>query len=53
MTKEADKVNNNVSGRNIMKSPVVPGQNSKGKNTASVVAVEAIIGQDMRLAASL
>ena len=50
---DADRVNNKVSGRNIIKSPVVPGQNNKGKNTARVVAVDAIMGHAIRLAASL
>ena len=34
-----------------MNCPAKPGQNSSGKNTASVVAVEAVIGQAMRCAA--
>ena len=40
-----------VIGRNFMNSPTTPGQNSKGMNAARVVAVEAVIGQAMRLAA--
>ena len=35
-------------GRNLMNSPTRPGQNSKGMKAASVVAVEAMIGQAMR-----
>ena len=31
--------------------PIMPDQNSSGKNTLSVVAVDAMIGQAMRLAA--
>ena len=34
-----------------MNSPTTSGQNSSGMNAASVVAVEAMIGQDMRFAA--
>ena len=33
-----------------MNSPTMPGQNSSGTKAASVVAVEAVIGQAMRLA---
>ena len=40
-----------VIGRNFMNSPTVPSQNSSGKNTQSVVAVDAMIGQAMRFAA--
>ncbi len=36
-----------------MNSPIMPGQNRSGRNAASVVAVEAVIGQAMRLAASV
>ena len=34
-----------------MNSPTVPVQNSSGKNTLNVVAVEAMIGHDIRFAA--
>ncbi len=34
-----------------MNSPTIPGQNSSGRNAARVVAVDAMIGHDMRLAA--
>ncbi len=33
-----------VSGRNFMNSPTMPGQNAIGRNAASVVAVDAMIG---------
>ena len=46
------KVAIRVMGRNFMNSPTMPGQNSRGIKTASVVAVEAIIGHAMRCAAS-
>ena len=35
-----------------MNSPTTPGQNSSGENAATRVAVAAITGPDMRLAAS-
>ena len=38
-------------GRNFINSPTIPCQNSSGKNTLSVVAVEEMIGHDIRLAA--
>ena len=41
-----------VIGRNFMNSPGIPGQNARGTNAASVVQVEAMIGQDMRRAAA-
>ena len=34
-----------VIGRYFMNSPMIPGQNSSGRNTATVVPVEAMIGQ--------
>ena len=34
-----------VMGRNFMNSPIMPGHNSSGTNTATVVAVLAMIGQ--------
>ncbi len=51
MNSDADRVNSTVIGRNFMNSPTVPDQNSSGRNTASVVAVDAMIGHAMRLAA--
>ena len=39
-------------GRNFMNSPTIPGQNKSGKNTLRVVAVDAMIGQDIRFAAN-
>ena len=39
-------------GRNFMNSPTMPGQNRSGMKAARVVAVEAMIGHAMRLAAS-
>ena len=35
-----------------MNCPGMPGQNMSGVNAASVVAMEAVTGQSMRLAAS-
>ena len=40
-----------VTGSIPMNSPATPGQNSMGKNAQSVVAVEAMTGQNMRSAA--
>jgi hypothetical protein len=51
MASEAVSVAIRVIGRNFMNSPTMPGQNSSGRKAASVVAVEAMIGQAMRLAA--
>ena len=51
MDNDADSVTITVIGRNFMNSPTTPDQNNSGKNTHSVVAVEAMIGQAMRLAA--
>ena len=39
-------------GRNFINSPTMPDQNKSGKNTLSVVAVDAMIGHAMRLAAN-
>ena len=52
MTSEAVSVASSVIGRYFMNSPTMPGQNRSGRKAASVVAVEAVIGQAMRLAAS-
>ena len=52
MASDAASVTRTVIGRNFMNSPTTPGQNSSGRNTTSVVAVEAMMGQAMRLAAS-
>ncbi len=49
---EADKVAIRVIGRYFMNSPTMPGQNSSGEKAATRVAVAAITGPDMRLAAS-
>ena len=51
LSSDADNVASRVIGRNFMNSPTRPGQNSSGMNAASVVAVEAMIGHDIRLAA--
>ncbi len=51
MNSDAVSVRITVMGRNFMNSPTVPDQNSSGKNTDRVVAVDAMIGQDMRFAA--
>ena len=48
---EAVRVASSVIGRNFMNSPTTPGQNTSGRKAASVVAVAAMIGQAMRLAA--
>ena len=47
----ADRTAISVIGRYFMNSPDVPGHSASGTNAASVVQVEAIIGQDMRTAA--
>ena len=51
MNSDAASVKITVIGRNFMNSPTTPDQNRSGKNTQSVVAVEAMIGHAMRLAA--
>ena len=51
MASEAESVAISVIGRNFMNSPTMPGQNMSGRKAASVVIVEAAIGQAMRLAA--
>ena len=42
-----------VTGRLDMNLPDTPGQNSMGRKAASVVAVEDVTGQNMRLAAAI
>ena len=42
---EAISVAISVIGRNFINSPTIPGQNSRGRKAASVVAVDAMIGQ--------
>jgi hypothetical protein len=49
---EAESTKISVRGRLPMNSPATPGQNSIGRKAQSVVAVEAMIGQNMRLEAS-
>ena len=49
---EADSVAISVIGMYFMNWPTTPGQNSSGENAAMRVAVAAITGPDMRLAAS-
>ena len=51
ISSEAESVAIRVIGRNFMNSPTMPGQNSSGRKAARVVAVAAMIGQAMRLAA--
>ena len=51
MNSDAVRVRITVIGRNFMNSPTVPVQNSSGKNTDNVVAVDAMIGHAMRSAA--
>ena len=53
MSKDAANVAIRVIGRNFMNSPTMPGQKSKGRKAAKVVAVEAMIGQAMRFAAAI
>ena len=52
ISREALRVASRVMGRNFMNSPTMPGQNSSGANAARVVAVDAMMGQLIRLAAS-
>jgi hypothetical protein len=49
---DADSVAIRVMGRYFMNSPTTPGQNRSGEKAAMRVAVAAITGPDMRLAAS-
>ena len=49
--KDEDRVNIRVSGKNPINSPGIPGQNNRGRNAASVVAVDAAMGHAMRWAA--
>ena len=51
MNSDADKVMNRVIGRNFMNSPMIPGKKIMGPNAANVVAVDAMIGQLICLAA--
>ena len=52
ISNEPDSVTSSVIGRYFMNCPTKPGKKSMGANTISVVEVEAIMGQAMRLAAS-
>ena len=52
ISREALRVATRVMGRYFMNSPTIPGQNSSGANAARVVAVDAMIGQLIRRAAS-
>ena len=52
ISSEAARVAISVIGRYFMNSPTTPGQNSSGMNAARVVAVEAMIGHAIRLAAN-
>jgi hypothetical protein len=49
---EAESVAMSVIGRYFMNCPTTPGQNRSGENAATRVAVAAITGPAMRLAAS-
>ena len=51
INKEAANVTTRVMGRNFINSPTTPGQKSRGRKAARVVAVEAMIGHAIRLAA--
>ena len=53
INKEAINTQITVIGRYFIKPPTIPGQNNSGKNTISVVMVDAIIGHDIRMAPSL
>ena len=50
---EAERTATKVIGRNFMNSPTIPGQKISGKKAARVVAVDAIIGNAILLAAVL
>ena len=52
INKDADNTQITVIGKNFIKLPTIPGQNSSGRNTINVVTVEAIIGQAIRTAPS-
>ena len=52
MRSDAESVASKVIGRNFTNSPTIPGQKTSGRKAARVVAVEAMIGHDMRFAAS-
>ena len=52
INRDAVNVKITVIGRNFINSPIIPDQNSNGKNTDNVVSVDAMIGHAMRLAAS-
>ena len=52
MANDADSTAMRVRGMYFMNSPTMSGQNSSGKNAASVVAVDAMMGQAMRVAAA-
>ena len=45
ISSDADSVISTVNGRYFMNSPTTPGQKASGRNAASVVAVEAMMGQ--------
>ena len=51
MASDASRQRITVAGRYFMNWPTTPGQNNSGRNTTSVVAVEAITGHAMRVAA--
>ena len=51
ISSDAVSVASRVIGRYFMNSPTTPGQNTSGRKAASVVAVEAVIGQAIRRAA--
>ncbi len=53
MNSDAASVTSRVIGKYFINSPIRPGQNSSGMNTANVVAVDAVMGQAMRLDASV
>ena len=53
VTNEAERTATKVMGRNFINSPTIPGQKINGKKAAKVVAVDAIIGKAILLAAIL
>jgi len=52
ISREANRVADNVIGRYFMNSPVVPGQNAIGPKAAMMVVMDEKIGHAMRLVAS-
>ena len=51
MASDAVSVINTVIGRYFMNPPIMPGHAINGRNTARVVPIDAVTGQNMRFAA--